>query len=450
MAKQSFDLPMLNDRLDGNRDAAIVLKAITPDDPSERFDDVDPFGEIIALADTANLTVVGTVSQRRSKPHATSYVGSGKLEEVKALAESLDVELIIADDPLTPGQGRNVEARTGLRLIDRAELIMDIFARNARTHQAKIQVELAQLRYSQTRLKRMWTHLSRMEGGQVGTRGPGATHLESDRRIIRHKINKLKKNLVEIARQVETQHKSRSNAYCIALVGYTNAGKSTLLQKLTGADVLIEDRLFSTLDTSTRKWELESSHDILLSDTVGFIRKLPHALVASFHATLMEAQEADLLLHIVDGSSPHVEDDVETVMETLERIGCADKRRLLVFNKSDRIPDERRIDLQYLLAENDDSFIISASEEMGIYGEGSLSERIHQIIIEEEQEVEYRLPHARSDLVALLRRIGVVLEEKYDEEGVQLKVQLTSRERARFEANLIEAGVEVGLGGKEV
>lgn len=442
MAKQSFDLPMLDGRSDGDRVGAIVLKAITPDDPSERFVDVDPFGEITDLADTANLAVVGTVSQRRSKPHASSYVGSGKLEEARELAESLEVDLIIADDPLTPGQGRNVEAKTGLRVIDRAELIMDIFARNARTHQAKIQVELAQLRYSQTRLKRMWTHLSRMEGGQVGTRGPGETQLESDRRIIRHKINKLKKNLAGIAQQVETQHKSRSNAFCIALVGYTNAGKSTLLRKLTGADVLIEDRLFSTLDTSTRKWELESSRDILLSDTVGFIRKLPHALVASFHATLMEAKEADLLLHIVDGSSPHVEEDIQTVQTTLERIDCADKQRLLVFNKSDLIPDERKIDLQYLLAENEDSFIVSAAEDLGIHGEGSLCERIEAIIIEGEQEVEYHLPHARSDLVALLRRVGTILEEKYDDEGVQVKVQLTSRDRARFEANLVEAGVE--------
>ncbi len=320
---------------------------------------------------------------------------------------------------------------------------MDIFARNARSHEAKLQVELAQLRYSAQRLTRMWTHLSRMEGGAVGTRGPGETQLETDRRMIRKKIDSLKERLREISRQRETQHKGRTDTFRVALVGYTNAGKSTLIRRLTGADVLVENRLFSTLDTSTRQWKLEASRDVIISDTVGFIRKLPHGLVASFQATLMEAQEADVLLHVVDASSPRMESDIAAVRETLDQIGCGDHRTLLVFNKIDRVDDQHRIDLQYLLAQNPDSLVISAAEDINVTGGGSLTETVLDILHESEVEVEYALPHARADLVNQLHRIAEVLTHEYGDEGVRMRVRIPREERQRFESALSSAGIAI-------
>ena len=443
LAKQSFDLPDLPKEESGGPQRAIVLKAIFPDDPSEHSSEIDPVGELTALADTAGVEIVDAVIQRRQKPHTGTYVGKGKLEELKERAELLDVSLVIIDDPVSPSQGKNIEERTELRVIDRTELIMDIFARNARSHEAKLQVELAQLRYSSQRLTRMWTHLSRMEGGAVGTRGPGETQLETDRRMIRKKIDTLKGRLGEIEKQREVQHKGRADTFRVALVGYTNAGKSTLLRRITGADVLVENRLFSTLDTSTRKWELEASRDVIISDTVGFIRKLPHGLVASFHATLLEALEADLLLHVVDASSPRIETDMASVRETLERIGCDEHRTFIVFNKIDQIDDQHRIDLQYLLAEHDESLVVSAAEDMNITGPGSLTERVLEVIHETEAEVEYQLPHARADLVNQLHRIAEVVSQDYEEEGVRLKVRIPLEERSRFESVLAAAGIAV-------
>jgi GTP-binding protein HflX len=450
LAKQSFDLPLLPSRDETGRDRAVILKAIQPDDPSESSAEIDAVGEIGALADTAGVDVVDAVIQRRQKLHPGTYVGKGKLEELKERAEAAEAKLVIVDDALTPRQGRNIEEATGLRVVDRTELIMDIFARNAKSHQAKLQVELAQLRYSSQRLKRMWTHLSRMEGGAVGTRGPGETQLETDRRIIRAKIDVLKERLEEIEQQRETQHKGRAEAFRVALVGYTNAGKSTLLRALTGADVLVEDRLFSTLDTSTRQWRLEGSREVLLSDTVGFIRKLPPGLVASFQATLMEAREADLLLHIVDASSPSMDFDIESVRETLAEVGCGEHRTILVFNKIDRVDDQHRIDLQHELAEHPHSIAISAAQGIGLVGPGSVSERVLEVLHEREAEVEYLVPHARSDLVNQLHRLAEVLEQGYENEGVRVRVRISPEERGRFEGMLAAAGlspVEPGRAG---
>ncbi len=445
MAKHSFDLPLLPSDGEPSAERAIVLKAIFPDDPSESSSEIDPVGEIVALADTAGVEVVDVVIQRRQRPHAATYVGKGKLQELAERAELHGVKLVIIDDSVSPGQGKNIEERTELRVVDRTELIMDIFARNAKSHQAKLQVEIAQLKYSSQRLRRMWTHLSRMEAGQgVGTRGPGETQLETDRRIIRRKIDVLKVRLEEIERQRETQNKGRSDTYRVALVGYTNAGKSTLLRSLTGADVLVEDRLFSTVDTSTRKWALEASKDVLLSDTVGFIRKLPPGLVASFHATLMEAREADLLLHIIDASSPTIDFDIVSVRETLSQVGCAGHRTILVFNKIDQVDDQHRIDLQYLLAENPESLVVSAAEGVGLEGVGGLAEVVLGVLHEQESEVEYQLPHVRADLVSQLHRIAEVLEQRYEDEGVRMRVRIPIDERKRFEHILVEAGISAG------
>ncbi len=444
MAKQSFDLPDLPKREESGPTRAIVLKAIFPGDPSETSTEIGVIDEITALADTAGVEVVEAVIQRRQRPHTGTYVGKGKLEELKERATLLDIGLVIIDDPISPSQAKNIEERIEVRVIDRTELIMDIFAHNARSHEAKLQVELAQLRYSASRLTRMWTHLSRMEGGAVGTRGPGETQLETDRRLIRKKIDSLKGRLLGIEKQRETQHKGRADTFRIALVGYTNAGKSTMIRRLTGADVLIENRLFSTLDTSTRQWHVDAARDVIISDTVGFIRKLPHQLVASFHATLLEALEADLLLHVVDASSPRIEVDMAAVRETLERIKCQDHRTLILFNKIDQVDDQHRIDLQYLLAEHEDSLVVSAAEDLNITGPGSLTERILEIIHETETKVGYLIPHSRADLVNQLHRIAEVISQDYEEDGVRMHVRIPAEDRSRFEAMLQSAGLAPG------
>lgn len=441
LAKQSFDLPFER-RSSGEsntpeRPRAIALKLIQPNDPSEQYPGIDPFDEIKSLSKTAGVDIVGEIWQRRRTPHAATYAGKGKLEELTELAEELSAKIVVLDDPVSPSQGKNIEERTELRVIDRAELIMDIFAQHARSHQAKLQVELAQLRYSQSRLKRMWTHLSRMEGG-IGMRGPGETQLETDRRIIRKKIGLLKEKLGEIERQHETQNKSRQSAFRVALVGYTNAGKSTLMRRLTGADVLVEDRLFSTLDTSTRKWDLDGAKDVLLSDTVGFIRKLPHTLVASFHATLAEAREADLILHVVDGSSAQAENDIEVVETTLSAVECEAAPRLLILNKVDQLPDGREIDLHHVASEHDDAYIVSAVRGDGI---DALIAHVQDLVVAQEVLLEYHLPLHRGDIAHRLRALSSLEEETYLEDYILLKARLLPEDRVRFEQVLVKEGL---------
>lgn len=439
MAKQSFESSHQSKiHSEDHRDRAIVLKVVTPGDPSESVGEVNPIAEITALADTAGVEIIDAILQKRSKPHTATYVGKGKLEELAQLAQEKEAQLILVDDPISPAQGRNIEEVTELRVVDRAELIMDIFASNARTHQAKIQIELAQLKYFQSRLTRMWTHLSRMEGGAVGTRGPGETQLETDRRIIRRKISVLHRRLDEIEKQANTQNKSREGSFRIALVGYTNAGKSTLMKRLTGADILVEDRLFSTLDTSTRKWDLDLPLDVLLSDTVGFIRKLPHDLVASFHATLMEARDADLLLHVIDASSLTIDFDMESVDRTLKKINCSEHPRWLVFNKLDRIPEERRIDLQHMLAENENSYAISAGTGDGVE---LLVEKIVKLGRLRQESGSYLIPHSRADLVARLRKDAQIKAESFTEEGIQITVLFKPGMKSRWEHALQQAGL---------
>lgn len=439
MAKQSFDLPLLHGEKDHSRPRGVVLKAILPDDPSETSDRIDPVEEVRSLADTAGIEIVGVVTQRRRKPHASTYVGKGKVEELHEMMGRLEAQVVVVDDPLSPGQGRNIEEKTSKRVIDRVELIMDIFAIRAQTYEAKLQVELAQLRYSVSRLKRMWTHLSRFEGG-IGMRGPGETQLETDRRIIRRKIDLLKAKLKGIEQQRQTQHKNRGDTFRVALVGYTNAGKSTLMKRLTSADVLVEDRLFSTLDTSTRKWDLPCRQEVILSDTVGFIRNLPHNLVASFHATLLETTEADLLLHVVDGSSNHVEADIEAVHDTLERIECADKPTILLFNKVDRLQDEQRIDFQYLLDQFPDSIAVSAVEDINVEGPGSITDRVLESIQQDEVTREYRFPVTRGDLLAQLRKIATIVEERYEEDCIAVSARMGEPEEERFDRFLRQSG----------
>ncbi len=280
--------------------------------------------------------MVAVVRQRLDSPSPKTYIGRGKAEELKQVVESSGADLVIFDEELSPAQGKNLEGVTGVRIMDRPELILDIFATRARSREARMQVELAQLEYLLPRLKRMWSHLSRTRGG-IGLRGPGETQLETDRRLIGMRIADLKRKLTDVARAREVQRRSRQGEFRAALVGYTNAGKSSLLRALSGADLFVEDRLFATLDSTTRSVELGDAYTALLTDTVGFIRKLPHHLVASFRSTLEEAREADVLLHVIDASHPDREEQEEVVVEVLRALSLHDRPQILVYNKTDRL-----------------------------------------------------------------------------------------------------------------
>jgi GTPase len=314
---------------------AILVSVALPDRP---WVGADPLEELNGLATTAGAEVVGGLTQKREGIHPGTYIGSGKLQELQNLVRAADAEVVIFDNDLSPAQVRNLEKATGIKVLDRSELILDIFATRARTMEARLQVELAQLEYSLPRLRKMWTHLTPLKGG-IGLRGPGETQLEEDRRLVAVRIRDLKGRLVEVQARKEREVRTRAEEHTVSLVGYTNAGKSTLMNRLTGASVYVEDKLFSTLDTRTRQWHLKDWGRILLSDTVGFIRELPHHLVASFKATLEEARQARLLLHVVDASSPTAEEQIRAVRQVLDELGCGNKPTLLVLNKIDRLSD---------------------------------------------------------------------------------------------------------------
>ncbi|MEO6527824.1 MAG: GTPase HflX [Gemmatimonadaceae bacterium] len=302
--------------------------------------------ELERLADTAGATVVGQITQQLDRPHPGTYLGKGKIDELKAMVQDTSATLIIFDDELSPSQGNNIETMVGTRVVDRAELILDIFATRARSSEAKMQVELAQLEYTLPRLTRMWTHLEKFRGG-IGVRGPGETQLETDRRLINHRIKLLKERLAHVQQNRVVQRQSRADSFKASIVGYTNAGKSSILRGMTGAmDVHVEDRLFATLDPLTREVDLGENAHVLLTDTVGFIRKLPHHLVASFRATLEETRDADLLLHVVDASHPLWEEQRLVVDQVLLDLGLNEQPVLLVFNKTDLLSEEALLHLQ--------------------------------------------------------------------------------------------------------
>lgn len=311
-------------------ETAVLVRVILPD---QSFDS-DPLDELEGLATTAGTRVVSGLTQRREKPDASTFLGKGKLEELKNLVEFHDADLVIFDNDLNPGQTRNLEKAVGVKVLDRTELILDIFASHAQTYESRLAVELAQLEYSLPRLKHMWTHLSRIKMG-VGMRGPGEKQLEVDRRLVEKRIHDLRVELKEVEKRKERQVAARRNHMTVSLIGYTNAGKSTLMNALTSAGVVAEDKLFATLDTRTRRWQLPNWGPVLLSDTVGFIRDLPHRLIASFKATLEEARQTDLLLHVADASSPAAYDQISAVYRVLEELGIEEKNTLLVLNKID-------------------------------------------------------------------------------------------------------------------
>ncbi len=335
---------MIRTGLGVRSERALLVGVILPD---SRVDMHDPVGELRSLAKTAGANVSDEMVAKRQKPHPGLYVGTGKADEIARRAEANDIDTVIFDNDLTPAQIRDLEDIIARKVLDRSELILDIFATHARTAASRAQVELAQLEYTYPRLRHMWTHLERVAGGAataagavggIGTRGPGEQQLEIDRRLVQRRITKLKRKIAEIDRRKMRQVSGRGDVFCTCLVGYTNAGKSTLMNRLTGAGVQVADQLFATLDTRTRKWQI-NGQEVLLSDTVGFIRDLPHHLVASFRATLEEAIHADLLLHVADASHDRVDDEVAVVRRVLDELGCDRQKQLLVLNKTDRIKD---------------------------------------------------------------------------------------------------------------
>ncbi len=322
-------------RTNSVRSEKAVLVGVLLEQP---VDPEHPLDELGGLAETAGAKVIAELTQRRDSPDQTTYLGKGKVQELSALIAHHDADVVIFDNDLSPAQTRNLERALETKVLDRSEVILDIFAARARTYEARLAVELAQLEYSLPRLKRMWTHLSRLKMG-IGMRGPGEKQLEVDRRLVEKRIHDLKQELLEIHGRRERQVAARHDHMTVSLVGYTNAGKSTLLNALTGADVLAEDKLFATLDTRTRRWRLPGWGPVLISDTVGFIRDLPHRLIASFKATLEETHQADLLLHVADASSPLVDAQIAAVRGVLAEIGVAETDTLLVLNKVDAITD---------------------------------------------------------------------------------------------------------------
>jgi GTP-binding protein HflX len=387
---------------------------------SEKYQAEEHLEELALLTDTAGGIPVAKVLQQRNRPDVSSYVGKGKLTELKGQMSALGAKTIIFDDDLSPTQIRNVEKVTDAKVLDRSALILDIFASRAQTAAAKTQVELAQLQYLLPRLTRYWTHLSRQSGG-IGTKGPGETQIETDRRIIGQRIGVLKSKLEKLDKQRTTQRKSRDQMTRLSLVGYTNAGKSTLMNALTDSGVFTENRLFATLDSTVRRHQLRT-HEILLSDTVGFIRKLPHHLVQSFKSTLDEVREADLLIHLVDGSSTMVHEYIEVVQQTLKELKSNNKQTLLVFNKVDRMDDEQH---EILRGEYPNALYISAIRGIGL---SELEEAIEQEIESHYIKVDLDIPIQAYKAVAFIHEHAHVENEKYTGEFVHITCRIDEKD----------------------
>ncbi|MEM7202764.1 MAG: GTPase HflX [Planctomycetota bacterium] len=368
--------------------------------------------ELGLLADTGGFEIAGCVAQHRRSPDPNTYFGRGKLDELTELVQQAEADLMICDGSLSPAQGRNIQKSLGVPVMDRAELILHIFGDHARTPQAKLQVELARLQYQLPRLKRLWTHLERQRGGIGHRAGAGEKQIDLDRSEIRSRIAQIQGEIKRIEGRKSREIRSRADQFTIALVGYTNAGKSTLMNRLTNADVLIENRLFSTLDTRTRPWRLPGGRTVLLSDTVGFIRNLPHQLVASFHATLEEALNADLLFLVVDASSGEALAQFEAVQDVLQQLGADTIPRITILNKVDQAPDAAH--LARLQAVDPLTVPLSAKTGLGI---DQLETRLQDMLARSERRVEVLIPHAAGGLHAEIRRNTTVLSEFHTEDG---------------------------------
>jgi len=378
-----------------------------------KWDLQDSLEELAELATSAGAEVVDTVTQKLRRPTAPYYIGKGKAEAIKHSFQDREVTSVIFDDELSPAQGRNLENLLARKVLDRTQLILDIFAQRARSREGRLQIELAQLQYLLPRLTRMWDHLSRQTGG-IGTRGPGETQLEVDRRRVQERIARLERELeaVRKTRAVQRQGRKRHQWPVAAVVGYTNAGKSTLLNLLTGADVVAENRLFATLDPTTRSFVLPNKQRVLLTDTVGFLRKLPHTLIESFKATLEEVSEADLLIHIVDLSHPRVDDQMEAVDGVIKELDAFGKQTLIVFNKIDKM--QNRELAETYVKRFPDSVAISARTGEGV---NNLVQALQDTLSAWRLRSRFRIPASESALIAEIHRVGHVLELHYEGEG---------------------------------
>ena len=396
----------------------VILVGVSTDDNDDTEKSLD---ELEELAKTAGAVTVGRVIQNREQIHPGTYVGKGKLTEIKDLLWELDATGIICDDELSPAQLGNLRDELDTKIMDRTLLILDIFAARASTSEGKIQVELAQLKYRQSRLTGLGVSMSRLGGG-IGTRGPGEKKLEMDRRLIKSRIAKLNQDLKEVKnhREVTREQRSRNNMPVVAIVGYTNAGKSTLLNKLTGAGILAEDKLFATLDPTTRGYKLGSGQEILLTDTVGFIRKLPHHLIDAFRSTLEEAKYADIILHVVDTSNPQMDEQMYIVYETLYNLGVQNKPTITAFNKIDRIEEE----MQLRDFKADKIVRISAKTGAGIE---QLLDSIESILREQKIAIEKVYEYKDAAKIQLIRKYGELISEEYTETGIAVKAYVPSR-----------------------
>lgn len=405
----------------------------------------DPVAELASLAVGAGAEVVGRLIQRRSKVCPATYIGSGKAKALAEYAETKEADVIIFDNELSPSQIREIENVTKRRVIDRTELILDIFADRAQTHSARLQVELAQLEYTAPRLRGMWSHLERIAGagggtaagavGAIGTRGPGERQIEIDRRLVQKRVTVLRGQLARLDRRKLREVKSRGDLYTIGLVGYTNAGKSTLMNALTGAGAFVADKLFATLDTRTRRWELGGGTVALLSDTVGFVRNLPHHLVASFRATLEEAIHSDLLIHVVDAAAADAAEQISAVERVLSELGCGDREQIVVLNKIDAAGDDSA--LQCLRPSLPDAVEVSAKTGAGLE---ALRRRVAERMKDRYVRLTLESDTGNGKLLAYLNRHGEILGQDYGEKFVRLDLRLPAAEVQRV----------VNLGGRVI
>ena len=424
-------LPRSASVTDSGKERAFVAILLLPHTGSSRS--YDPSEEIIGLVEAAGAQVVGHLSQSRAVPSPAFAFGKGKVHEIATEAKALNAEFVVVDCELSPSQIRNLEKVLEMRVVDRTELILDIFASRAQTHQAMLQVELAQTESLKTRLVRMWTHLERTEGA-IGTRGPGETQLETDRRLVGKKITILKKRLKEIECRRRREAIARDDPHTISLVGYTNAGKSSLLRRLTGSEVYVADQLFATLDTRVRRWKLADGRAVILADTVGFVRDLPHHLVASFHATLEETLQADLLLHVCDASSPNLAIQLEAVEEVLSTLDVAHIPLLLVLNKADRLNDEERL---MLTAQYPEGALVSVIEGDGLV---ELEQVIADTLDAWSLDLQVAVPAAAGRVLADIRRLAAIREEEWRGETWHARLTLEPRHWQVIEPALIAQG----------